>query len=196
MSKAGLCKSEELEGLSSDVMQNLVEKPLDFQTTSLRWLVLFTFCGLGLGQAFTWNIFSPIEKQLKTTFEWNDEYCFARFPLIKFLILMSPSREIKWAPNVANITFLLALFPTAWAIPRFGPRKVTIFAATSSFLCASLRCIPFAGDNQTFYAVVLFSMVMNGLSGSWMNFGGPIISELWFPASERTLATSIGSVCS
>ena len=67
----------ELAGISSDPTQKLIGRKNDFQTTPRRWLVLLTFCGLGLGQAFTWNIFSPIEKQLKTTFDWTEEYCFS-----------------------------------------------------------------------------------------------------------------------
>lgn len=28
--------------------------------------------------------------------------------------------------------------------------------------------------------------------GAWTGFGGPVLSELWFPVSQRTMATALG----
>ena len=30
----------------------------------------------------------------------------------------------------------------------------------------------------------------NGITAAWANIAGPLISDLWFPARERTLATA------
>jgi FLVCR family MFS transporter len=37
-------------------------------------------------------------------------------------------------------------------------------------------------------------MLANGFGGAYLNFGGPILSEIWFPSEERTTATAIASV--
>jgi FLVCR family MFS transporter len=37
-------------------------------------------------------------------------------------------------------------------------------------------------------------MACNGLGGAWLTFGGPIMSEMWFPSHERTTATAIASI--
>lgn len=49
-------------------------------------------------------------------------------------------------------------------------------------------------DGQTQKTVHIIAMLSNGFGGCWLNFGGPILSELWFSTEERTTATAIASV--
>jgi MFS family permease len=44
------------------------------------------------------------------------------------------------------------------------------------------------------FAVNMVSMVFNGLSASWMSFAGPVLSEQWFPPSQRATVTALLSV--
>ena len=70
--------------------------------------------------------------------------------------------------------FLVSLAPTSWAIDRFGPRKVTVLSAVLICLCAGVRCIPVA-HSPTRQAIMYGSMVLNGMSGCWLNFGGYVV---------------------
>ena len=100
---------------------------------------------------------------------------------------------MSWLINSANISFGLSLYPVSIAINKLGPRKVTLFSSLMILLGASLRCIPM--DDGTNHKIVqVCAMLANGLGGAYLNFGGPIISELWFPTEERTTATAIASV--
>ena len=145
------------------------------QTTRTRFWVLFVFCLLAICQSCTWNIYSPI---------------------YKFVLLANPSwtsSYVNWLINAANISFGLSLYPISIAIHKFGARQVTIFSSVMIFLGTSLRCIPIE-DDKTQQIIQVVAMLCNGVGGAYLNFGGCIISELWFPTNERTTATAVASV--
>jgi FLVCR family MFS transporter len=81
---------------------------------------------------------------------------------------------------------------TSAAVQRVGPRKVTLACAWAVTAGACLRLLPL--EEAQFKPIILVSMALNGVGGTWLNFGGPIVSEAWFPAGQRTTATAIGSV--
>ena len=140
-----------------------------------RWWVLFIFCGISISQSLTWNIFSPIWPTVKSTFpSWSQEYQL-------------------WVINSANIAFLLCLVPTSVAIERIGPRRTTLLCALCIFL--GNLCRIFALQDTVLSKVVhVIAMSLIGLGGTWMNFGGPILSDTWFPTHQRTMATAFASV--
>ena len=147
------------------------ERPL----TRARWWVLLVYCLLAVCQAITWNVFSPI------------------FPATFLAMPSWSSSFLSWVINTANISFGLTLVPVSLAVKRFGPRRITLFCALMVTTCSAVRCLPLR-DGPAQRALHVFSMVCNGAGGAWLNFGAPIISELWFPSSERTLATSVMTV--
>jgi FLVCR family MFS transporter len=145
------------------------------KTTKARFWVLFVFCTLAICQSCTWNIYSPIFPAVFLAYPtWNSNY-------------------MNWLINSANISFGLSLYPVSVAIQKVGARKVTIFSSIMILSGAGLRCITFEDDN-TQKIVQVIAMLCNGLGGAYLNFGGPIVSELWFPSNERTTATAIASV--
>ena len=93
---------------------------------------------------------------------------------------------LTWVVNIANIAFGLTLYPVSLGIKRFGPRRMTLFCAAMITSCALLRCLPLP-DGPVHRVVVIISMLCNGAGGSWFNFGGPLLSELWFPSHQRTM---------
>ena len=70
-------------------------------------------------------------------------------------------------------------------------RAVTLWASTTLALSCALRCLPLSG--AAFRVAVVLSFALNGVAGTWLNFGGPVLSDAWFPTSERTFATAIGA---
>ena len=37
-------------------------------------------------------------------------------------------------------------------------------------------------------------MIFNGISAAWLNFAGPVLSEIWYGVDERALITAVISV--
>jgi len=141
-----------------------------------RWWILFAFSFTAMMQSMCWNILSPITDGIRAGFGVS---------------LLSDS-FISWSTNSANIAFLCAIGPLSWIADNKGPRFVTLLSGALLLVCCILRCIPVEG--QAFQAVMVLAMIFDGLSGAWLNFGGPILSELWFPNSERTMATAAMAV--
>ena len=139
-----------------------------------RWWVLFLYMLLAITQGATWNVFAPISDALETAYgsTWNGSF-------IALLL------------NVSSGTFFIWLQPTSVAIDRYGVRAVTIFSSTVLAASCLMRCAPLEGAGLR--NAMMLSFILNGFSGCWLNFGGPVISEVWFPQKERTLATSLGA---
>ena len=143
--------------------------------SAARWWILLVYCCLAVAQSCTWNVFSPIFPAVYRAFpSWDSFY-------------------LNWVINSANISFGLSLIPISRAVSKFGVRWVTVYCAVMVFLGAALRCIPLA-DGPFQRTLMIVAMLCNGAGGAWLNFGAPVLSELWFPSSERTMATAIASV--
>lgn len=137
--------------------------------------MLYVFCLISMCQSCTWNIFGPIYPAAFRAFpSWTDSF-------------------LSWVINSANLALALALYPVSVCVKRMGPRRVTQLSATMIFMCTAVRCLP-VGDGQLQRSLVVLSMLCNGCAGPWLNFGAPILSELWFPSGERTVATAIATV--
>ena len=86
----------------------------------VRFWILFVFAVIAVLQSAAWNIYAPIQKEVKIAFGWDDEF-------------------IKWAVNSANIAFVVVLFPTSIAISKFGFRFVVIGSGIVLLISSSLR---------------------------------------------------------
>ncbi|CAK9052856.1 Solute carrier family 49 member 4 homolog (Disrupted in renal carcinoma protein 2 homolog) [Durusdinium trenchii] len=121
-------------------------------------------------QALLWNVFSPISKSIKLVYGWGDS-------------------DFEWAVNAANISFMLALVPVNKLYARYGARCTMLLSTVSLAFCGLIRCLPLEG--HAFMMMVQLSMLANGMTAAWANIAGPLISDVWFPARERTLATAV-----
>jgi MFS family permease len=146
------------------------------QALPLLYLYLFvcvTSIKCAFVQSMTWNIYAPISQQLRMAHgsdSWSDSF-------------------ITWAENTSNVTFLIALPAACYSFDRVGPRRLTLVSAALLVASTALRVLPLEGAPLA--STVLLSMGLNGVSGPFFVFGAPIISQLWFCASERTMATAI-----
>ena len=162
--------------MEGSTVEYIANAPCDRRVASwTRWWVLFVFCLVSACQAGTWNCFGPI------------------FPAVYLAFPSWSSAYLAWVINSANVTFALMLYPVSSAVQRCGPRRITLFSAAAVFFGSAVRCLPLA-DGTPQRVVMLLSMLCNGAGGPWLNFGAPLLSELWFPAHERTMATSIATV--
>lgn len=135
-----------------------------------RWWVLLVVTLMNILQSLLWNVFSPISETVKLTYGWADS-------------------DFVWAVNAANVSFMLALVPINKLYDLYGARQTMLLSTASLAFCGLVRCLPLRG--QGFMVLVQLSMLANGITAAWANIAGPLISDLWFPARERTLATAI-----
>eukprot|EP00913_Durusdinium_trenchii_P015802 g14850.t1 len=135
-----------------------------------RWWILLVLTVMNILQALLWNVFSPISKSIKLVYGWGDS-------------------DFEWAVNAANISFMLALVPVNKLYARYGARCTMLLSTVSLAFCGLIRCLPLEG--HAFMMMVQLSMLANGMTAAWANIAGPLISDVWFPARERTLATAV-----
>ena len=150
-------------------------------TTPARFWVLAAFSLAAIAGGAAWNVFSPVSSTAFRAYGWDDAF-------------------ISWAANSANITFFLALWPASRAVSFLGVRRLTVCCSAMVLIAALLRV---AADPRYVGSLPhgvetthVLAMLLVGLGGPWFNFGGVIISELWFPQKERTVATAVASVAS
>jgi len=168
--------------LSSEEAQVAAPTPTPTPTPPLsrqRWLILFLFCMCSVQQDMAWLLMSPIAREMETAFgpKWNAEF-------------------ITWSLNLGNITFMICTLPIAWTVASYGRRKSTLLVIASTTFANMLRLLPVNVDdpssNSLYRFFTLVCCAFAGLGGPWSMFGGPILSETWFPLHERVTATALG----
>ncbi|CAE8633023.1 unnamed protein product [Polarella glacialis] len=138
-----------------------------------RWWILGTFSLLSVLQACTWNFYGPISVQVQALQGWT-------------------LNEIAWVENSANIAMLVAVPLSALFVQQCGCRTPTLCCGALLLFCSALRCMSSGlAVSRLGLAVAVVAMTCNGLAAAWLNFGGPVISGIWFPVAERGLATAV-----
>lgn len=135
-----------------------------------RWYILFVFCFLAFLQNIVWNTWSPITESAFVAFKWT-------------------KTDIALQSNWGCITFIVSAFAFSWLMDVKGLRASCVLTA---FLVASgsaLRCITTELPAATW--LINIGQILNGFAGPVSMAGPPLLSALWFPASQRATATSI-----
>tara|TARA_B110000208_G_C11786516_1_gene435844 strand:+ start:850 stop:2895 length:2046 start_codon:yes stop_codon:yes gene_type:complete len=181
-------------------------------TSKMRFYILwaFSFCAIAGGASF--NVLSPVSATIRRAYGWGDGYvtwCVrssTNSPVEVLLLSFSlidnifyfPSLDLR-ATNAANIAFFVTLWPASRAVEIIGVRRLTVLCAATTVVASLLRLAPPESVESLLGAggwkgVNAFAMVLTGIGAPWANFGGCLISELWFPRNERTVATAVASV--
>ena len=151
-----------------------IERPFSLGVSKRRWWVLFWFCIASINQAAVWLSLSANAQDFFKVYGWDDRF-------------------VSWFLNISSISYTAVIYPNALFLKKYGSGTATIVSAFIVAVGTLLRCIPFE-DPSIRGNMMLISNFIIGIAGPWVNFGGPILSEIWFPVSERVLATGIGSV--
>ena len=147
--------------------------PEDLATTCLRWVALLQLCLLAFGNGLQWVVFGILVTQAKETFGIT-------------------SRQVNLLTTSYEIVFAL-----------FGPFILIMYRRLG--LRAGLRCASAfnaAGCLLRFVAVLwapnfwclLASQCCLGVTIIFTFPVAPMLSARWFADTERTLATSVGSL--
>ena len=140
-----------------------------------RWYIAAVWAWFGAISAFAWDLYAPVQGPITNVFNWTDD-------------------EINWLTNGNNLAAVFTLPMWAWLADTKGIRP-TAQLASAVFLLAMLcplLLVP-RGLVPASYSLVpaMASEVLNGASATAQNFLPPLISAVWFPESERTMATAL-----
>lgn len=140
----------------------------------VRWWLLFLATLVAGSQGGIWLLYGVIaEAVVEPLYGWDDG-------TIALLAL--------WGP----VGYLIAACPTAWLLDTCGPREACVAGATLVFAGSAARAARFATDS-TGSVLAHIGQCLNALAGPVAMSIGPVLSAVWFPASERNAATAIAA---
>lgn len=140
-----------------------------------RFWVAAVFSVLATLQLAVWNFYSPIEDSVKKVYGWDDDF-------------------ISSCTNASTVAFILTVSLWSLSIDTYGPRANVLAAGLALAVSAVIRCLPVG--NATHGGIVMVSMVLNGIAAPPIALCSPVISNNWFPLSERTTAVAVLSTMS
>ncbi|XP_013413057.1 disrupted in renal carcinoma protein 2 homolog [Lingula anatina] len=138
-----------------------------------RWYIVFVYCVFSLIQSVIWNTWGPITVSAEYVFDWND-------------------RTIDLLSNWGPISYLLTSLGFTWIMDEKGLRWACLASAFVVAVGAALRCIPMDPKSATWF--IHSGQFLNGMGSTVGSMAGPLISNTWFPLSQRTTVTTITSM--
>ncbi|XP_074652993.1 solute carrier family 49 member 4 homolog [Tubulanus polymorphus] len=139
----------------------------------VRWYILFLFSSLALTQSAVWNTWGPIAESAEIVFGIQ-------------------KKEIALLSNWTCITIVLSMVFFLWLMEQKGLRWSVVVTAGLLTLGTGIRCITPKPPLVSW--LMHIGAILNGLAGPVSMAAPPVISSTWFPATERTTATAIGSI--
>ena len=139
----------------------------------IRWWLLFLASLVAGSQGGIWLLYGVIAEAVEPLYDWDDG-------TIALLALSGP------------VGYLIAAWPTAWLLDACGPREACVAGATLVFAGSAARAAHFATDS-TGSVLAHTGQFLNALAGPVAMSIGPVLSAVWFPASERNAATAIAA---
>lgn len=155
--------------------------PQELISLKRRWYILFIFGLFGALQSVVWLTWSAIsEAALYAYPSWT-------------------ASTIALLGNWGNICHLLAVPPLTWLVNAKGVRVSVLFGVGLMLLGTGVRCIqgffltsPKAGI--IFQGLAHLGAILGGSAGAVSCVLPSVISSLWFPTNERTIATGLSWV--
>lgn len=137
-----------------------------------RWFILAMFSLATATQGGIWSTWGPISKSAEVAFNWTQS-------------------DIALLTNWGPIAYLVSAPFLMWLM-HMGIRYSQLALTGSMTLATILRCINSNPPTVTY--LMHAGQIINGLAGPVAMSLSPLLSVVWFPLEERTLATAISAV--
>lgn len=137
--------------------------------TRYRWVILGVYAVLAFLQNAVWNTWGPISGSATKAIGFTQH-------------------DYEMLLNWGAIAILVAMPPFAWLMNTMGPRMPILAGGSLVFVGTVLRCLPLQPHVQKY--VIHFGQLLNSIGGCPVLSAAPLISNIWFPSSERITATS------
>lgn len=143
----------------------------------IRWLMLLIYFFLTVSNASCFITFGPIDVTSAAFFEQS-------------------AIAVNLASALGTIYSVFLMFPCIYLVKRFGLRKSMLFCAVTNMIMGVTRLIaPFLPVSRGVYFWFIFGgQVIGMLANPYVSSLVPEVSSRWFGVSERTIATSVGSL--
>jgi MFS family permease len=139
----------------------------------LRYAALVSYVILGVSNAISWITYSPIVDQVKPFFAVT-------------------AGEVDMLSSIYMFTYVSTVFISCKAYESLGLRQCLLFVCATNLAGSALKIIAvYAWRNV---AVLFVSQFLNAVAQVFLIATPPLISAVWFPAAERTMATTIMSL--
>lgn len=135
-----------------------------------RWWVLAVFSLNSVLSNWTWITFAPIADIMKCYYGITND-------IVNTLSLVS-----------AIVAFLLIL-PASWMLIRFGIRFVVIASSAATAIGVALRV---GGAGSQYFSLLISGQIVSSFNGL-ASGATTLVSETWFPATQRATATALGA---
>ncbi|XP_052675131.1 solute carrier family 49 member 4 homolog isoform X2 [Crassostrea angulata] len=142
----------------------------ELQVYGVRWYLLSVVSLNCCLQTAVWAEFPPIAQSAKLVYDWSDS-------------------DINMSLNYGNIGTIVLLPPMIWIVFTKGMRTAVIL---STFLMAAgtgLKALPVGNDLNSW--LIPIGLFLNGCAYAMTAVGATVLSETWFPPSQRATATVI-----
>ncbi|EFC48694.1 predicted protein [Naegleria gruberi] len=108
-------------------------------------------------------------------------------------------RQVEgWKVSMTATIFLLLNFPasllSAYLVNRWGLRKTIVFGSILSFIGAWMRFAGFRSGNEMYFWIGFSGYVVGAVAPPFIVNTITQLSNTWFPAQQRTIATTLSSL--
>jgi FLVCR family MFS transporter len=137
-----------------------------------RWWIMAVFCFVCCEQSMIWNTWGPIAESSEIVFGWNDG-------------------NVALVTNLANISYMFLVIPMCMVMDTKGLRFSMILCSGMLLFCTAIRCFSLEPVTATITAYICG--LVQGIAATMPFSGPPLVAAVWFPPTERPVATAIGS---
>jgi len=155
---------------SSGIADADLKKTRRYRAYWWRWTVLLVFVLNVLANNLMWITFAPVADVVRCYYGIDNNQ-------VNTLSLSS-----------AVLTALLVL-PSSWLLSRYGIRFTVVLSSAANALGGALRVI---GVSSEYFVILLVGQAVSSVTGMIMG-AVTLLSETWFPPSERVTATAISA---
>ena len=167
-------------------LQDKLEDNSEIVVYKRRWTVLAVYAMLVMANALLWVTFAPISDLTQHYFGIHSSY--------------GTATSVNMLANIFLILYAPGSVLGMMLIKRYQPRKTILLAGLLTAIGAMLRyvgvsCFNTIGAGNA-YIIVFFGQAFAALAQPMLLNFPPALASIWFPITEREVATTIGSMCS
>lgn len=151
-----------------------------------RWWIITVFACLEMANALMWVTFAPISDLTQHYFHYHSTY--------------GTTTSVNMLANIFLILYAPGSILGIMMVKYYRPRTTILFAGILTAIGALLRYVGTSFFNEmgyeSAYITVFLGQTLAAIAQPmFLNFP-PALASIWFPITEREIATTIGSMCS
>ncbi|XP_048778320.2 solute carrier family 49 member 4 homolog isoform X2 [Ostrea edulis] len=140
----------------------------ELRTYGVRWYLLSVVSIHCCLQNAVWAEFPPIAQSAKLVYDWSDS-------------------DINMTLNYGNIGAIVLLLPVTWIVYAKGMRHAMVLSTLLTAFGTAFKSLPVNTHINSW--LIPIGLFLNGCAGAVTSVGATVLSESWFPPTQRTTAT-------